>query len=597
MRKVTFVLLLVYLLFAISGSLFGVGEKTFSIGGSAAWRLAENRSGIIEMNNLRPHPVLALASGDNVLQGGTAAGSAGAGNARYGNARHDNAMDLALSFDEGQPDLFADSTGHYRVISATGMGLSTADSSRARAGDGAVLFTAAAAPLGSSSAIALSSVGAGSATGSPAGPLVIEARDPEALFAPGRHIRDFSLEFWLYPLNMENGEQILSWISSRPSLESAAKPASWPGSAGQKTQGRVYIFQRIQCTAAKNKLQWSFLDFFSSPGEEKNISLTITGESPVVPKTWSHHLIRFDSDTGLLEYLVNGKTETIVYASSSGAEGGEVYTPVIGEGGSFVLGGRFSGLMDEFRIRGGFYEPGIQKYASRGGRMETRAIDLGEGSSGILKLEASGGRITPTGSLAGNVRNDYAGEGDFRFTDNSAIQFFIRAADNPYRWTDADWRPVMPGTTPPAGLKGRYVQLAAVFYPGGDGETSPYLEEVRIVYRPDESPLPPTRIMAVAADGAVDLSWRNSPTAETTGYLVYYGLARGDYFGEGAIIGTSPIDVGKRTSLHIDGLENGVIYYFAVAAYKRQDLQNAGDPGFNVGEFSREVSVRPLRSD
>jgi hypothetical protein len=565
MRKATVTIVLCYLLFVISGSLFGTsnevshgaGEKTFSIGGAAAWRLAESRSGIIEMNNLRPHPVLALASGSNAAHGNALQRGTGA------------ALDLALSFDEGRVDLFADSTGHYRVIGTAG--LAAAGLHWARAGNGAAFFSAAAAPVTGSAGV-LASAGTGSTSG-PSGPLVLTPRDGQALFARGRQIQDFSMEFWLYPLNMENGEQILSWISYRQGT------------------GRDYIFQRIQCAVFKNRLQWNFLDFFSAPGGEKNISLTLIGDSPVVPKTWSHHLIRFDSDTGLLEYLVNGKTETIVYANSSGREGGEVYTSVIGEGGNFVLGGRFSGLMDEFKIRSSpDVEPGIQKYASYGGRMETRAIDLGEGNSGILKLEASGGRIALAG---GKVRNEYTGQGDFRFSDNAAIQFFIRAANNPYIWTDADWRPVMPGTGLPTGIKGRYVQLAAVFYPSADGETSPYLEEVRIVYRPDEPPLPPARIMAVAGDGAVELSWRNSPSAETAGYLVYYGLARGDYFGESALLGVSPIDAGKRTSMRIDGLENGTIYYFAVAAYTGNPGQNTA---FNVGEFSREVSVRPLRT-
>ncbi|GHT52118.1 hypothetical protein FACS1894106_0140 [Spirochaetia bacterium] len=556
MRKVTLAIAVCYLFFGLSGSLFGIGEKTFSIGGSAAWRMAESRSGIIEMSAVRPHPVLALA---------------GTGNAP---APQGGALDLALSFDEGRPDLFTDRIGHYRVIGTAG--LAAADLRWARAGNGAALFSAAAAPIGSGSFGVLASAGTG-ANGGPSGPLVLAPRNNEALFAEGRHIRDFSIEFWLYPLNMENGEQMLSWISYRPV----------PG-------GKEYIFQRIQCAAFKNRLQWNFQDFFSAPGGEKNISLTLNGNSPVVPKTWSHHLIRFDSDTGLLEYLVNGKTETIAYASASGREGGEVYIPIIGEGGNFVLGSRFSGLMDEFRIQGGFYEPGIQKYAPRGGRMETRAIDLGEGSSGILKLEASGGRITLAGD---NARNEYSGQGDFRFSDNAAIQFFIRAADNPYIWTDADWRPVMPGTDLSAGLKGRYVQIAADFYPSEDGETSPYLEEIRIVYRPDEPRLPPARIMAVAADGAVELSWRNSPSADTSGYLVYYGLARGDYFGESALLGASPIDVGKRTGLRIDGLENGRVYYFAVAAYTGAigPLGSLREAALNIGEFSWEVSARPLK--
>jgi hypothetical protein len=377
---------------------------------------------------------------------------------------------------------------------------------------------------------------------------------------------------------METGEQILSWVSARPT----------PG-AVDRISGRDYIFQRIQCAALKNKLQWNFLDFFAAPGGKDHISLTVTGESPIVPKTWSHHLIRFDADTGLLEYLVNGRIEAVTYASSGGREGGQVYTPIVGEGGSFVLGGSFSGLMDEFKIQGSFAgEPEIQKYAFSGGRMETRAIDLWGGGSGILRIEASGGRIALAG---GRIRNEYAGQGDFRFADDSAIQFFIRAADNPYRWTEADWHPVMPGAALPGSVKGRYVQLAAVFYPSGDGETSPYLEEIRIVYSPNEPPLPPSQIVAAAGDGAVEISWRNSPDANASGYLVYYGTARGEYFGAGALLGVSPIDAGKRTGLRIDGLKNGVLYYFAVAAYTRSGPM---EPVL-AGEFSREVSARPLR--
>jgi hypothetical protein len=339
----------------------------------------------------------------------------------------------------------------------------------------------------------------------------------------------------------------------------------------------------------KNRLQWHFQDFFSAPGGEAVLSLMMNGVSPVVPKRWSHHLIRFDADTGLLEYLVNGKTESLGYATPGGAEGGEVYTPIIGIGGEFVLGKGYTGLMDEFRIHNRYaaqvgrefsIEGGIQKYPAAG-RMETRAIDLGQESSGILRLEALGGRIT----LAGN-RNDYTGKGDFRFADNSVVQFFMRAADNPYRCNDADWQVISPGVDLPPGFRGRYAQVAAVFYPSADGETSPYLEELRVVYRPNEPPQPPTRVTAVARDGAVEISWRNSPSTELDGYLVYYGTAPGEYFGSGALRGPSPIDAGTRGALRIEGLDNGTLYYFAVVSYTGREQR--------AGEFSREVTARPL---
>jgi hypothetical protein len=107
----------------------------------------------------------------------------------------------------------------------------------------------------------------------------------------------------------------------------------------------------------------------------------------------------------------------------------------------------------------------------------------------------------------------------------------------------------------------------------------------------------------VAKNGAVELSWRPSVSRETGGYLVYYGTAKGEYFGDYAILGSalrvSPVDVGNRTSIRIDGLNNGTLSYFAVAAYnKPASGDGIPEPGFlapEPGEFSRETAARPLR--
>jgi hypothetical protein len=246
--------------------------------------------------------------------------------------------------------------------------------------------------------------------------------------------------------------------------------------------------------------------------------------------------------------------------------------------------------MDEFVLWKGWEEPRLPRYAPEGGRFVTRTIDMGEGNSGVLRIDASGGRTSVSG---GEITNERAAKGAFRFDGDAELQFFLRTADSPYGWREADWRPVAPGTDLPDIFRGRYVQLAADFYPSGDGETSPYLEEVRLVYRPDEAPLPPVRISAAARDGAVELNWRPGPDTDIQGYLVYYGTVRGEYFGGDAIQGSSPIDAGTRTALRIEGLKNGVLYYFAVVAYDRKDT-GTGDP-WHAGEFSREVSARPLR--
>ena len=501
--------------------------------------MADYNSGIVELSLVRSKPVLALSSA-------SVSGIA--------------APDLSISFDEGNPALFRDSTSHYRIISSPL--LTAVDNFNARAGFGAAFFPGA-----------LPAIRNASASG---GSMTIQAHSKNALFAPNNRFYDFSIEFWLYPLKVENGERIVLWTSAMPASNGS------------------YLSQQILCESSKNRLMWSFQNFFASPDGTKKINMHIDGVSAVVPKTWSHHLVRFDSFTGMIEYLVNGKTEAIEYATSTGNERGEVYTPVTGENGSFILGDSYLGLMDEFRIYGAHVPVlAMQKYPLRGGRIETKAIDLGEGSNGVLKIEAFGGRTTMANA---RVYNEYQQNGRFRFIDDSEMQFFIRVSDNPYRW-DSIWQPVTPGSDLSGKAQGRYVQLAADFYPSADGETSPYLEELRITYLPDAPPLPPAQLTAVAMDGAVQLRWKNSPDRNTQGYLVYYGTAGDEYFGEDAASGISPIDAGKRNEIRIDGLKNGTLYYFRVAAYSHQGA--VGDSfhafPFHAGEFSREVRARPLR--
>jgi hypothetical protein len=568
MKSKAYLVVILYLLFPCSGSLFCIGEKTISLGGGDIWKLADYRTGIAEASLVRTGSVLVLSPG-----GETRVVEASFPNPRpaepfgspQGSPRGRAAVpDLFLSFDEGRHDRFRDSAGNYQVY--TSPSLTAVDRRYARAGSGAALFS-----------------GPGVNRKDSYNSLTVKAQGDSALFAANKRIRDFSLEFWLNPQNLENGEQILLWISSLP-VQSTR---------GTRASSADHTYQRILCVASKNRLQWSFLGFFLSPDARQNLDIKITGQSAVVPKNWSHHLIRFDSITGMIEYSVNGKVEAIDYATSTGREGGEVYTPIAGEGGEFVLGGDFSGMMDEFRIYGSLTTvPALQKYPLRGGRIETGAIDLGDGINSVLKIEASGGRTRIQNARIGS---EYKQNGRFLFSDDSEMQFFIRGSNNPYRW-DSAWYPVTPGAVIEGSVTGRYVQLAVDFYPSADGEASPYLEGLSVTYMPDEPPLPPGRFTAVALDGAVQLQWRNSPDSNTQGYLVYYGSTGEDYFGEGAALGASPIDVGKRNSVVIEGLKNGTLYYFRVAAYS-----NKGSDSFfpqsatrHIGEFSAEARARPL---
>ncbi|MDR2808493.1 MAG: hypothetical protein LBB43_05735 [Spirochaetaceae bacterium] len=499
----------------ISGLVYGIGEKTIIIGGETGWQVMKSRSRIEEMSNISSNPVLVLSS----------------------SGEYSDSLDMFLSFDEGVPEYFNDLIGHYSVTAAPG--ISASKGFFVRAGTGAAHFSGFPALLQ-----------AGVGRNYTASNLVIEPRSKNALLSDGTVINDFTIEFWLYPANMENGERILSWNSITAN----------------------YALQQIQCTVSRNRIQWDFSNFFAgSP------AISFNSITTVVPKVWSHHLIRFDSRSGLLEYLINGQLETVLFVTVTGHNYGEVYLPVAGSNGKLILGAEFMGMMDEFQIHSSFVSDiDLYRYPLSGGIAETIPIDLGEPDSNVLNIEVSGG----------NQQEVYRGTGKFRFSDDSAIEFFIRASNNPYRMPE--WQSLIPGIEI-SGIKGRYVQIATVLYPSGDGETTPYLDTVRIVYSPNEAPPPPTQIRVIAGDGSVDLSWRQSSSKDTAGYVVYYGTASGEYFGEDAVLGASPLDVGNRNSVHIDGLKNGTLYYFAIVAY------DSAEP-LHAGVFSREVTARPLKT-
>lgn len=529
MRFKPFTLVLFYCFLFLADSVYGRGENIRTLGSVASWELMERRQGIIEASNIRPYPVLVLSN--QVIRP----------------VENESYVDLRLSFDEREASLFADSRRRHDVIVSSGVSASRAPLSRV--GAGAALFN--------------SSFGARTHE-----PIVIQPR-PNALFASNSHIRDFSIEFWLYPLSTDEGMQILSWEAARPN-----------GRGG-------FSYQQIRCVVLRNRIQWDFTDFFLSPGGGTSKRIILSGP-PIIPRTWSHHLIRFDADLGILEYLVDGRLEALEYVTSTGRERGEVFTPFVGLNSRFVLGNRFSGMIDEFRIYRNFVDTtALTKFPAEGGRIESRTIDLGFTNSRVVRIEASGGRTSPS---VARVRNEYAGNSALRFQDHAEISFYIRTSNRPYQWDESPWIPVNAGMPLPNNIRGRYVQLAADFYPSADGDTSPYLSELRIVYDAARPPLPPTQLMAVAKDGAVELSWRASSSRNVGGYLVFFGTARGEYFGA-----NSPIDAGNSTSIRIEGLNNGTLYFFAVAAYNRPEPLNGVNDFLEPGEFSREVAARPLR--
>jgi hypothetical protein len=523
-------------LFLCSTAAFSLGEDVLQFGGAAGWKHFTGRSNLLEFERVRPHKVIALNSAEE---------------------SRDASLNMYLSFDEETPDRFIDSTGNYSVEISNA--LNKAGPAWSRFGTGAAVFPGSL------------NISAFNNTAEPV--MVIKPRKPNALFFDGNAIGGFSIEFWLCPAGMGNGEEVLSWTASIPN----------GGTMSQQ-------IQNFTCSISKNRFEWNFKDFFFAPHSfseadaeksyAKSVNLRLSASTVLTPKSWSRHLLRFNAETGLLEYLVNGVLEDIAYATASGSEDGDVFLPVAGERGIFVLGRHFDGIIDNFRVYDRFVEQGSLHRYVQNGRLQSAPIDLGAENAAVLRVDASGGVYN---TFSRKIQNNPDYSSGFDFPDGGAIRFFIRSSASPYLWDNSGWQLFTPGTA--MNTVGRYIELAAEFYPGADFETTPYLETVNIVFAKKSPPEPPAFIKAEAEDGGVKLSWKPSKDETAKGYLVYYGLATGDYFGEGASLGPSPIDVGSRLSLNIDNLRNGTLYYFSVSSY-----DSSGAPG----NFSRETFARPV---
>ncbi|HOF84202.1 MAG TPA: hypothetical protein PLS27_04445 [Treponemataceae bacterium] len=371
---------------------------------------------------------------------------------------------------------------------------------------------------------------------------------PESLFGSPGAAKSFTIEFWLYPAVTENGSILFQWRSSR-------------------TGDGLPRYQYIRSVIMKNRLEWSFSNIWSTfAGEPVNVVLS--GRRNLVPGEWTHHALSYDAVTGLLEYRIDGETEVIRFLTHGGRESGDVYPAILGAVSEIEIAPRFSGLLDEFRIR---RSPAgsvtienrnelMNRYPVRGGRFETNPLDSGGPASVLESLDAEIDRPGETGAA-----------------------FFVRAGENFYRWTDTspEWQPVRPGE-PVTGVSGRYFQVAVELYPDGEAAATPVLTSISLKYREDTPPWPPVRLRAEPGDGFVTLSWPASIDHDTAGYLVYWGTRPGEYLGSG-----SPLDAGKNLSAKIENLENGVLYYFSVAAYDAAGKTHQGPQ-------SAEASVRPL---
>ncbi|MCR4736094.1 MAG: hypothetical protein K5829_13940 [Treponema sp.] len=368
----------------------------------------------------------------------------------------------------------------------------------------------------------------------------------------------FSIEFWLCPSVAENGETIINWESS-------------------KNVGGELVYQLLNCVFDGGHLNWTIINLFDSfISQRESGEIHLSGSSAVIPNVWSYHVLSFDSESGILEYLVNGITEDISYMTSNGFESGEVNLVMLGTPSRIEFCSEYTGKIDEIRILKRPYSPpdyqtaenagslGRMLYTPQGGRFESMPIEVSAGSTlNVLKAEVN-------------------------IPEQTDIAFYVRSGDNFYEWESdyPEWIPVENGQ-PLDNISGKYYQVACELFPDGDGSASPKITQIALDFTELPEPLPPFTIKAEAGNGCVTVSWNYSVDDTAGGYYLYYGSRSGEYLGRMALEGNSPINVGNLTSYKLTGLQNGKIYYFAVAAWSGLDERI-------VGALSKEVFARPM---
>lgn len=367
----------------------------------------------------------------------------------------------------------------------------------------------------------------------------------------------FSIDFWLNPAVTENGEVIFQWHSSR-------------------TVDRHIIYQMITAVFEGGHLKWNLSNIFDSfyPG---NQNLSLKGSGNIIPGTWSHHVISYDAETGLLEYLMNGYVEDMKYITESGHEDGDVSLVLLGVPASFDICPQYTGKIDDFRIKKSAYSLPAYQNAENAGSIEH------------MKYIRSGGyfRTRPIMVSAGSVLNSI--DVEMNVPSQTDVTFYVRSGDNRYNWTETypEWKVIEPGQEL-EGVSGLFFQIAADLFPDGNGDRTPSVTTIKMNYTELPLPLPPFSVQAIAGDGSVTLKWNYSVDETAGGYYIYYGNRSGEYLGRVAVEGASPINVGNTTTFTLTGLENGTIYYFAVATWSRIN-ENV------IGELSREVFARPKK--
>lgn len=372
---------------------------------------------------------------------------------------------------------------------------------------------------------------------------------PQSMFSKGQVLDSFSIEFWLNPSRFSEDSVIISYQGTLRDKNGKLVP------------------QVLACFMKDRKLTWEFNNLFYMDGDDTHVRLR--GITSIIPDVWHHHLLRFDSSTGLIEYLVDGELEAVLYSSYSGTEDGSIHFPVISASvnAEFIIGKNFTGYMDEIRITKSFVQkPILFRYQKSMGSTVSKIIDLGRSESILEKIIV-----------------------EYEIPKDSALFFHYNISDKlEDMFDETKWSTFLSTERILNNNRGKYLRIKLEFLPDGEEMLTPMVSDIKIRYIENLPPLAPGYLHAEGRNSSVHLSWPHMSNPDIEGYLIYYGTEKGVYLGVDALEGESPLLISDRniTSLIVHGLTNGELYHFTIAAYDGAGIKHPGD-------LLKEITCRP----
>jgi len=367
--------------------------------------------------------------------------------------------------------------------------------------------------------------------------------------------------------------------------------------------------------------------FIREDGTRTDVSLNM-GRS-LKKGEWYHFALSFNRITGKLTKYINGEEDEAVYVTRDGNPFDGVQPPYFGhiknglpvchDAPLAVIGGNFTGYIDEFRISYKNFQD--LKKRTEIARRNYHDLEI----MGRTPYNIEGVVMSPVYNFSRTGTKVLSFDWDEKIADKTFIFMEFRICDHLFYEDDTKikWYRVrngqrniflMKGADKDL-LRGKYYQWRAHLIASPDGKYSPRLSNIRLRFQPDLPP-PSPRFPEIVETGDryIVLRWKKDVDFDIRGYRIYYGVrpdrcdgilthiksreinnktTAGDYI---KVRLTNKIieenrNRDKSNLLSYPLIKNTVLYFFSVSAY---DSYKPGTPYNHESELSKQVSGRPF---